>query len=127
TIEKNDELSRYHTEYFERSGFADRILSLTGNALEIIPSLDHQFDLVFIDADKSEYVNYYQLCLNKTVPGGFIIADNVLWDGKVLEGSKYNDKETRGIVEFNEFVANDTRVENVIIPFRDGISIIRKI
>jgi len=127
TIEKNDELNRYSKKYFQKAGLSEKIDLITGNAKEIIPTLNMQFDLVFIDADKQEYVDYYTLSFDKINPGGFILADNVLWNGKVVCNKKYHDKETKGIIAFNELIKNDIRVENIIIPFRDGISIIRKI
>ena len=127
TIEKNDEIIKFSSNYFQKSGLSDKIELLVGDALEIVPSLDYQFDLVFIDAEKKEYVDYYSLVIDKIRPGGFIIADNVLWDGKVLDKVKYTDKETKGIRAFNELISKDPRVENIIIPIRDGISIIRKI
>lgn len=127
TIDKNDELSKFPEKYFKKSGLSDKIQLLSGDALEIIPKLEMKFDLVFIDADKNEYLDYYKLCFDKINSGGFIIADNVLWDGKVLNKAKYQDKETQGIIAFNEFISKDPRIENIIIPLRDGISVIRKI
>jgi len=99
---------------------------MMGDALEIIPTLDESFDLVFIDADKEQYVDYYKMAKQKLRPGGFIIADNVIWSGKVLEKSSRTDKETQGIVAFNEFVKNDTDVEQVMLSIRDGLLLIRK-
>ncbi len=126
SIEKNDELIKYPEKYFEKSGLSDKIQLLAGDAVEILPKLEMQFDLVFIDACKNEYVDYYTRCFDKVNSGGFIIADNVLWDGKVVDKTKYQDKETQGIIAFNNLISEDPRVENIIIPFRDGISIIRK-
>ena len=127
SIEKNDELSLISKKYIQKTGLSDKIQLLTGNAIEIIPKLDMHFDLVFIDADKNEYTEYYKFCIEKVNSGGFIIADNVLWDGKVLNKTKNNDKETQGIIAFNEYVLRDKCVENLIVPLRDGVSVIRKI
>jgi len=132
TIDINEELESLARKYFKKSGLANKIDFRIGDALEIIPSLKCEFDLTFIDADKEQYLDYYELVLEKTKQGGFILADNVWWSGKVLypdkKMTKSNkaDKETKGIVAFNEFVKNDSRVEKVIIPLRDGITIIRK-
>ena len=132
TIDINEELETLARKYFNKSGLAHKIDFRIGDALEIIPSLKYKFDLSFIDADKEQYLDYYELVLEKTKTGGFILADNVWWSGKVLDTdgkktkSKKADKETKAIIAFNEFVKNDTRVEKVIIPLRDGITIIRK-
>jgi len=132
TIDINEELESMARKYFNKSGLAHKIDFRIGDALNIIPSLEYEFDLSFIDADKEQYRDYYELVLEKTKTGGFILADNVWWSGKVLntddKKAKSNkaDKETRGIIAFNEFIKNDTRVEKVIIPLRDGITIIRK-
>lgn len=125
TIERNDELSEISSAYFERSGFGNRIIRYTGDALGIIPGLDSQFDLVFIDGDKREYTDYYDLVFDKVSHGGYIIADNVLWDGKVADPHS-DDPMTIGIKRFNEKIKNDHRVENSIIPLRDGLMLIRK-
>ncbi len=127
TIDKNDEIAIFPEKYFQKTGIADKIQILTGDAIQIIPKIDKLFDLVFIDADKNEYVDYYKLIIDKVNPGGFILADNVLWDGKVLDKEKNKDKETQGIVAFNEYILHDERVENIILPFRDGVNVIRKI
>jgi len=126
TIDKNDEIAIFREKYFQKTNLADKIKILTGDAIQIIPKIDNFFDLVFIDADKNEYVDYYKLIIDKVNPGGFILADNVLWDGKVLDKEKNMDKETRGIIAFNEYVLQDGRVENIILPFRDGVNVIRK-
>jgi predicted O-methyltransferase YrrM len=126
TIEKNDELFSLAGKYFIIAGLNDRIIQHSGDARDIIPNLKESFDLVFIDGDKQQYLQYYQLAMEKLVPEGFILADNVLWNGKVIADESEDDKETRGIREFNKFVACDTRVEKIILPIRDGISIIRK-
>lgn len=133
TIDINEELETLTSKYFKKSGLGKKIDFRIGDALKIIPDLNYTFDLTFIDADKEQYLDYYELALAKTRTGGFILADNVWWSGKVLNSeiikgkSKKADKETKGIIAFNEFVKNDKRVEKVIIPLRDGITIIRKI
>ena len=126
TIERNDELTDISRRYFEKSGMTEKIKSFTGDAMKIIPTLDTSFDLVFIDGDKREYCDYYNTLFNKVRKGGFIIADNILWDGKVADRSD-NDKMTLGIRMFNDLIINDSRVENSIIPVRDGLMIIRKV
>lgn len=125
TIENNDELETIAGKYFQQAGIKDVTEQRFGPALEILPQLTGPFDLVFIDADKREYASYYQLVFDKIVSGGWIIADNTLWDEKVT-ASANNDAQTHGILEFNKLVANDQRVEKIILPIRDGISIIRK-
>ena len=127
TIEVNEEMESFIHEYISKSGLERKIKLFMGDALEIIPSLEEGFDLVFIDADKEQYVDYYKLAKTKLKKGGFIIADNVLWSGKVLEKSTKTDKETQGIVEFNEFVKNDIEVEQVMLSIRDGLMLIRKV
>ena len=97
-----------------------------GSALEIIPTLTEKFDLVFIDADKSEYTDYYNLVFDKVKKGGYILADNTLWGGKILNVPAPDDEQTKGIIDFNQMIATDTRVEKVILSIRDGITIIRK-
>jgi caffeoyl-CoA O-methyltransferase len=126
TIETDDELVSLAGKYFEKSEMQNKIIQLVGPALEIIPSLSETFDLVFLDADKCEYVAYYNQVFDKIRPGGIIIADNTLWSGKVLKSPAPDDEQTRGIVEFNEMVKSDSRVEKVILPLRDGMTIIRK-
>lgn len=127
TIELNPELSDFAHKYFEKAGVSDKIVQHIGNALEVIPQLDKEWDLVFLDADKENYLNYYHLVFDKVRKGGFILADNVLWDGKVFNPKTNNDKETKGIVEFSNFVKNDKRVENLLLPLRDGVMILRKL
>ncbi len=126
TIEQNDELRDIARKYFIKSGLQHKITLLTGNAKEIIPSLSETFDLVYMDADKREYVDYFNLVFNKVRPGGFILADNTIWGGKVLESTAISDRQTQGIIAFNESVKNDSRIEKVILPLRDGLTIIRK-
>ena len=127
TIEVNPELEDGIRNYIREAGLEEHIVLHIGEALEIIPSLDEPWDLVFIDADKPNYLNYYNMVLPRLRPGGFIVADNVLWDGKVTGDPATMDKDTRGIAEFNEFVHKDARVENLMLPVRDGLMIIRKI
>jgi caffeoyl-CoA O-methyltransferase len=126
-IEINPEFEEIINKYVNRSNFAQRITLHIGDARKVISGLNEMFDLVFIDADKEQYLEYYNLVFDKVRPGGFILADNVLWGGKVMKKEKNIDKETTGIKEFNNFVTNDDRVENVLLPFRDGLMIIRKI
>ncbi len=126
TIEINDELEDFTQSFFSQSPYGKKIKQHTGNALEIISSLNETFDLVFIDADKREYLEYYHAIFEKIHKGGYILADNTLWDGKVIEKIDPNDKQTIGVVAFNDFVANDNRVETVLLPIRDGLTIIRK-
>ena len=127
TLEVNGEMEDFISEFISKSGFNKKIKLLMGDALEIIPSLEEEFDLVFIDADKEQYVEYYKLAKTKLKKGGFIITDNVLWSGKVTESSSITDKETQGIVEFNELVKNDIEVEQVMLSIRDGLMLIRKV
>ncbi|MBK6729634.1 MAG: class I SAM-dependent methyltransferase [Bacteroidetes bacterium] len=125
TIDINDELTPMVKDYVAKENLTNAFEILTGNALQIIPTLHHTFDLVFIDADKQNYANYYDLVFDKLVTGGWIIADNVLWSGKVVETEK--DKDTLAIDAFNKKIQKDTRVENVIMSVRDGLMIVRKI
>jgi predicted O-methyltransferase YrrM len=125
TIELNDELTAFAGSFFEKAGLSSVIEQLTGNALDIIPRLDHIFDLVFIDGDKREYVGYYKVVIDKVKPGGLIIADNVLWGGRVLEKGT-SDPQERGIIDFNEMISKETNIENFILPIRDGLMLIRK-
>ena len=126
TIEKNPELKAIAEKYFKKAGLTKKIKYYSGGAGKIIPEIDEQFDLVFIDADKNNYLNYYKLIFDKVKAGGFIIADNALWDGKVLTKPDPRDKEAIGIIEFNDFVQNDEQVENMLLPLRDGLMIVRK-
>jgi len=126
TIEKNPELKAIAEKYFEKAGLTKKIKYYLGNAVKIIPDINEQFDLVFMDADKKNYLNYYKQIFDKVKTGGFIIADNALWDKKVLIKPDPRDKETLGIIEFNDFIQNDDRVENMLLPLRDGLMIVRK-
>jgi caffeoyl-CoA O-methyltransferase len=125
TIEINDEQTDFARSYIVRAGAEEKIIQLTGKAQDIIPELDIMFDLVFIDGDKREYIEYYRLVIDKVRPGGFILADNVLWGGKVLE-KETNDPQARGIIDFNEMIRFETNIENVLIPLRDGLMVIQK-
>ncbi|HXB13614.1 MAG TPA: O-methyltransferase [Bacteroidia bacterium] len=127
TIDINEELAPIVTRYIKEAGAEKKIKTYTGNAVDIIPSIDAVFDMVFIDADKKNYVKYYDLVFDKVRKGGFILADNVLWSGKVVEQSSKIDEETKGIIEYNKMVMADKRVENVLVPIRDGIMIARKL
>ena len=125
TIDINPELENRVRGYLAESDYNEKIDFIIGNALEIIPNLDQKFDLVFIDADKENYLNYFNLVIGKMNKGGFIISDNVLWSGKVIEKAKSNDRETQALQEYNQAVHEDKRVENVLLPVRDGLSILR--
>ncbi|GCD79983.1 O-methyltransferase [Schleiferia thermophila] len=126
TIDINAELKPMVETYINKAGMERTIKLHIGNAMNIIPTLEGSWDMVFIDADKENYLNYYHMVLPALKPGGFIIADNVLWSGKVCDET-VNDPETRALREFNTFVHNDQRVENVLLPVRDGLMIMRKI
>ena len=126
TIEIDDELEDFIRAHFDASEYGSRIVLHIGDAEQIIPTLDTRFDLVFIDANKRDYVAYYEMAMQVLNPGGFIIADNTLWDGKVVTCTEKIDAQTAGILAFNDHVAADDRVEVVIIPLRDGLTIIHK-
>lgn len=126
TIEVNDELEDFIMEYLHQTKLKDKIHLHLGDAMKIIPKLDCIFDLVFIDANKRVYTEYYDLVFDKVRPGGLIVADNTLWDGKVLDTPKQGDKQTIGIQHFNDMIAKDDRVEKVILPLRDGLTLIWK-
>lgn len=125
TIDKNEELEDLQNKYFEKSGFRNQITQHIGNALEIIPRIDKKFDLVFIDADKSNYSNYFHLIIDKMNKGGVILSDNVLWSGKVVEKLDPKDKDTKALIEYNTLLNTDDRVETVLLPIRDGLTISR--
>jgi len=125
TIDKNEELEDIQNRYFKKSGFRDQIKQHVGNALEIIPTLNKKFDLVFIDADKSNYCNYFNLVIGKMKKGGIILSDNVLWSGKVVEKLDKKDIDTKALLEYNRLLNSDPRVETVLLPIRDGLSISR--
>ncbi|WP_162054499.1 O-methyltransferase [Pontibacter pamirensis] len=127
TIDINEELEERVRDYFEEAGLSDSIKYYIGNALEILPTIDAEYDLVFIDADKINYTTYYDMVIDKVRAGGYIIADNVLWSGKVLE--KYRrklDEDTKAVMNFNKKVQEDERVENILLPIRDGLMVARK-
>ena len=126
TIECNDEIIPFAKKFIEKAGLADKIVIHTGDALQVIPQLNILFDLIFIDGDKSQYCQYYELTLNKLKAGGIILIDNVLWDGKVLKQPLKKDDETNGIRNLNEMIHTDPRVENIMLPVRDGIMLVRK-
>ncbi|MCH7413725.1 O-methyltransferase [Belliella sp. R4-6] len=128
TLDINDEIAPMVRGFFEKSGLADQIDYQLGNALDLIPNLEGNFDMVFIDADKANYINYYNLIIDRMNPGGIILADNVLWSGKILvEEGKKVDKDTKILLEYNKMVQDDPRVENVLLPIRDGIMLARKL
>ncbi|RHJ90808.1 O-methyltransferase [Parabacteroides bouchesdurhonensis] len=126
TLEINDEMEDFILKYLDRSPHKDKVRLHIGDAMDIIPQLDETFDMVFIDADKRLYSDYYDQVFPKVRPGGLILADNTLWDGKVLEKPHPSDKQTIGILAFNEKIKNDDRVEKVILPLRDGLTMIWK-
>jgi caffeoyl-CoA O-methyltransferase len=127
TIDINDETMVIAKKYIHLAALDDKIILHTGKAIDIIPNIQEIFDLVFIDADKPQYISYYNAVVKKLRVGGVILADNVLWGGKVLNENKYPDRETKGILDFNKFVSEDARVEKVLVPLRDGLLMIRKV
>ncbi len=127
TIDINVELENIVKDYIKKSGFENKIKIHIGDAMQIIPQIDEIYDLVFIDADKENYINYFNLVIEKVSKGGFIIADNVLWSGKVLNEAQKNDIDTINLQKFNKLIKEDNRVENLLLPFRDGLMIMKKI
>lgn len=127
TIDINEELKSMCQHFFEKADISKQVCQHTGNALDIIPKMEGNFDLVFIDADKENYSNYFELVIDKVSMGGFIIADNVLWSGKVVEDEDKNDLETKALKDFNKKIQQSERVENILLPIRDGLMICRKI
>ncbi|MDE3743898.1 O-methyltransferase [Maribacter polysaccharolyticus] len=125
TIDINEELGSIQRKYFDQSTFGPQIVQHTGDALKIIPTLDMTFDLVFIDAEKKDYPKYYEAALEKTTSGSIILSDNVLWSGKVVEPVKEKDKTTKVLLEYNRMLKNDPRVETVLLPIRDGLTLSR--
>ncbi|MCL7752571.1 O-methyltransferase [Polaribacter sp. Z022] len=125
TIDKNEELETLQNKYFEKSSYRNQIEQFVGNALEIIPTINEKFDLVFIDADKSNYINYFHLIIDKMNPGGIILSDNVLWSGKIVEELNPKDKDTKVLLEYNKLLNEDARLETVLLPIRDGLTISR--
>jgi len=125
TIDKNEELEELQSKYFKKSGYQKQIVQHVGNALEIIPTLDKTYDLVFIDADKSNYPNYFEMIIDKMNPGGIILSDNVLWSGKVVEKVDPKDINTQALLKYNKLLNTDNRVETVLLPIRDGLTVSR--
>ena len=125
TIDIKEELTDLQREFFDRSGYGNQIVQHLGKAADIIPSLDTTFDLVFIDADKQNYAHYFDLVIEKMTRGGIILSDNVLWSGKVVEEVKPNDKHTQALMAYNQKIKDDPRVETVLLPIRDGITLSR--
>ncbi len=125
TIDVNEELVGMQRKYFEKSGFGNQIIQHTGDALKIIPTLDEVFDLVFIDAEKASYDFYFETVLQKTRPGSVILSDNVLWSGKVVEPLSPKDKVTKILLDYNKKLKEDPRVETVLLPIRDGLTLSR--
>jgi predicted O-methyltransferase YrrM len=126
TLDINEELQSIQNKYFELSGFRNKIHQHLGEALDILPTLDKKFDLVFMDADKPNYPAYFDLIIDKLNPGGILLTDNVLWSGKVVEALKKDDESTRALLKYNKLVATDSRLETVMLPIRDGLSLSRK-
>ena len=127
TIDIKEELTDLQREFFDRSGYGSQIVQHLGKAADIIPALDTTFDLVFIDADKQNYAHYFDLVIEKMNRGGLILSDNVLWSGKVVEEVKHNDKHTQALMAYNQKIKNAPRVETVLLPIRDGITLSRVI
>lgn len=125
TIDIKEELTDLQREFFDRSGYGNQIVQHLGKAADIIPSLNTTFDLVFIDADKQNYAHYFDLVIEKMNRGGIILSDNVLWSGKVVEELKHNDKHTQALMAYNQKIKDDPRVETVLLPIRDGITLSR--
>jgi predicted O-methyltransferase YrrM len=126
TIDVNEELEKMVRRYFNEAGVSSKINYIIGDALNVIPTINETFDLVFIDADKRNYANYYNLIFDKVNKGGYIISDNVLWSGKVIDNPNYSDLDTKIIDSFNKMIHNDLRVEHILLPIRDGLMVARK-
>lgn len=127
TIDINEELVDFQRRYFDKSDYGHQIHQHLGSALDIIPELDKTFDLVFIDADKPNYVNYFHVIIDKLNTGGVILSDNVLWSGKILDKVKKDDTSTQTLLDYNKLLKEDTRIETVLLPIRDGLTISRKV
>lgn len=125
TIDINEELVDFQRKYFDRSNYGNRIVQHLGSAIEVIPTLDLKFDLVFIDADKPNYCNYFNLIIDRMNKGGIILSDNVLWSGKVIEELKEDDESTKVLLEYNKLLKEDSRVETVLLSVRDGLTVSR--
>ena len=126
TIDVNEELVDFQRKYFDKSEYGSQIFQHLGSAIDIIPTLNKTFDLIFIDADKPNYVNYFHLIIDKLNTSGIILSDNVLWYGKVIEPLQPDDTSTKAILDYNNLLKNDKRIETVILPIRDGLTISRK-
>jgi len=126
TIDCNPEMEDFAKPYFEEAGLSDKVNMVVGDASKIIAKLQGPFDLVFIDADKENYVNYFKLVLPKVAPGGYIMADNTLWYGRVVAPDAESDRETAGIIRFNKYIQQHVGIEHVLLPIRDGIMLVRK-
>lgn len=127
TIDINEELEDFVRDFIQKAGAESRIQYVIGDAMELIPTMHEQFDLVFIDADKENYCNYYDLVFDKVKVGGYILADNVLWSGKVVGDYDTADKDTKILMDYNRKINDDSRVENILLPIRDGLMLARKI
>lgn len=127
TVDINEELVDFQRKYFDRSEYGNQIFQHLGNAINIIPKLDKTFDLIFIDADKPNYVNYFHLIIDKLNTGGIILSDNVLWHGKVVAPLDPKDASTKAVLDYNTLLKEDSRVETVVLPIRDGLTISRKL
>lgn len=127
TLDKNEELVDFQRSFFDRSPWGKQIHQYCGDAIEIIPTLEGEYDLVFLDADKKNYLNYLELLLPKIKKGGLLLSDNVLWSGKVLEETQKNDRDTAVLKEFNQKLAQHSQLETVLLPLRDGLTLSRKI
>ena len=123
TIDINEELVDFQRTYFDKSGYGSQIIQHLGAALDIIPTLDTSFDLVFMDADKPNYINYFHQIIDKLNPGGVILSDNVLWSGKVIEALDPSDISTKIVLEYNTLLKEDPRLETVLLPIRDGLTV----
>lgn len=126
TIDINKELVDFQRKYFDKSDYGHQIHQHLGNALDVIPKIDKTFDLIFIDADKPNYINYFHLIIDKLNSGGIILSDNVLWHGKVIETLDPKDNSTKAVLEYNKLLKEDPRIETVMLPIRDGLTISRK-
>ena len=127
TVDINEELVDFQRKYFDRSEYGNQIFQHLGNAINIIPKLDKTFDLIFIDADKPNYVNYFHLIIDKLNTGGIILSDNVLWHGKVVAPLDSKDASTKAVLDYNTLLKEDSRIETVVLPIRDGLTISRKL
>ncbi len=125
TIDHNEELHDFQRRYFDRSDYSDQIKQYTGEALDVLPEIQGPFDLVFIDADKANYGNYFSAIIDKMSPGGVILSDNVLWTGKVTEAPSQKDRDTKALIAYNKMMNEDLRIETVLLPIRDGLTLSR--